>query len=56
MLKYNCKISKLKFDQTWVNLITYSEHMLLLKSVEHLSLSQKTQFKNMHMVCCSFTI
>ena len=41
MLKYNYKISKLKFDQNakWVNLITYSEHMLLLKSVEHLSVS-----------------
>ena len=39
MLKYNYKISKLKFDQTWVNLITYSEHTLLLKTVEHLSVS-----------------
>ena len=30
--------------------------MLLLKSVEYLSLSKKKkQFKNMHMACCSFT-
>ena len=42
MLKYNYKISKLKFDQTWVNLGTCSEDMLLLKSVLYISVSKNT--------------